>query len=219
MLYCKRCSVSVSGNPPRCPLCQGDLSGTADQSENTFPAIAPATHRKFIQLIIFFTVVAAAVCVAINLSFPSGGWWSAFIVAGILSLWINFAVIVKKRENLPKSILWQVSVVSILAVIWDWFTGFHKWSVDYVIPILCTCAMIAMAVVAKIIRLRIEDYIIYLILDSVLGIISLIFIICGVLNVVYPSAICVAASIISLAALFVFEGTTLRAEIRRRMHL
>ena len=142
-----------------------------------------------------------------------------FVVAGMGSLWITLWFIAKKRTNIPKTILWQVAVISLLALVWDWWTGWRGWSIDYVVPILCGCAIIVMSVVARILHLRIEDYIIYLILDSILGIIPLALVLCGAVGIVYPSAICVAVSIIALAALFIFEGTALRNEILRRLHL
>ncbi|MBC8545891.1 hypothetical protein H8711_02915 [Clostridiaceae bacterium NSJ-31] len=221
MLYCKKCKLSVTGAPRRCPLCQGDLTGVPEPDAAVFPTVPPAAHphRRLIHLIQFVTAAVAVVCVTINLCLPSGGWWSLFVLAGIASLWLSFALLMKKRGNLPKTILWQVTLISVLAVVWDWFTGFHGWSIDYVIPILCTCAMAAMGTIARIRKLRIGDYIIYLVLDSFLGILPLVLILTGAVHVIYPSAICVGASLLSLSALFIFEGKAMRAELLRRLHL
>ena len=220
MLTCKKCGVTLSGTPERCPLCQGDLSGSPD-GEEPFPVIpAPAhPHRTLIRFIALGTVAVAAGCVSVNLSFPHRGWWSFFVVAGVASFWLNFAIVIRKLGNIPKTILWQVSLVSALALAWDFATGFRGWSIDYVLPIICSCAMVAMAVIARIMRLRIEDYIIYLVLDSILGIIPLTLILLGSLRVVLPSAICVAISVVSLTALLLFEGPALRHEILRRLHV
>ena len=209
----------MAGPLKRCPLCQGDLTGDPVR-ENPFPWLSYSKRFGFfLRMVAFAGAIAAAVCIAVNLSFPSGGWWSMFVIAGLGSLWIALWFIIKKRTNIPKTILWQVAVISLLALVWDKFTGWHGWSIDYVVPILCGCTMCAMALIARILHLRIQDYIIYLILDSILGIIPLILILCGAVQIVYPSAICVAISIISLAALFIFEGTALHNEIVRRLHL
>lgn len=221
MPYCVKCKTSITGNLQRCPLCQNDLIDNNTNKDNIFPTISPPKHpyRKYIKLIGFLTIVAGGISIIINLCVPTINWWSLFVLAGIASLWLSFAVIIKKRNNIPKNILWEVLVVSIIAIVWDLFTGFNKWSIDYVLPILCSCAMIAMAVTAKIKKLHIEDYIIYLIIDSIFGIVPLILILCGALTVIYPSAVCVVGSIVSLSALLIFEGTALKAEIIRRMHL
>ena len=44
----------------------------------------------------------------------------------------------------------------------DWVTGWHGWSIDYVIPIICMVAMVLLAVIVKIKHMEISDYIIYL---------------------------------------------------------
>ena len=221
MRYCETCRVHVRGRQEQCPLCQRPLDGIADQTPAIFPDIPPAKKAPsyLIRLIAFATLIAAAVCIIINVSLPAGGWWSAFVVAGLISLWLSFAMVVKKRDNIPKSILWQVTIISALAIVWDLCTGFHRWSVDYVLPILCACAMGAMATIAQLMKLAINDYLIYLVLDAVLGIIPLILLLCGVLSVTLPSVICIAVSVISIAALFLFAGPALRADIARRLHL
>ncbi len=105
-----------------------------------------------------------------------------------------------------------------MAYLWDLFTGFHGWSLNYVLPILCTCAMVAMSVIAKIRKLDIESYLLYLIMDCVFGILSFTLLVIGKTSVVIPSAICFASTIIFLAALLFFEGKTLFAELQRRFH-
>ena len=96
MKYCEKCRVSVPGDLRTCPLCQGDLSGQGEPSRGTFPALpAPKhPHRGLLQLIGLGTIAAAAVCIAVNLSLPQSGWWSVFVVAGVISFWLTFWVVV-----------------------------------------------------------------------------------------------------------------------------
>lgn len=220
MRKCGKCSLTLRGSPARCPLCHGDLGG-APEGEEVFPVVPSALwrHRTVIRLMWFITLVVAVVCVAVNLGTRPGRWWSLFVLAGLGSFWLSFAFVTSKRGNIPKAILWQVGVISFLAVAWDLATGFHLWSLDFVVPILCTCALVAMAAASWALRLEIQDYILYLLLDSLFAIIPLAFILLDVVRVVYPSVICVAAGAISLGALWVFEGPALWAELRRRTHL
>ena len=80
-------------------------------------------------------------------------------------------------------------------------------------------SMISMAIIAKVTNLHVRDFTIYLIIDGLFGIIPIIFYFTGLLTVQYPSLICVAASIISLVALLIFEGENMRGELKRRLHL
>jgi len=79
--------------------------------------------------------------------------------------------------------------------------------------------MIEMFIVANIKKLKIEEYIVYLIIDILFGIVPLILLLLDIVNVVYPTLICVVESVISLSILILFEGKALKAEIVRRMHV
>ncbi|MDR2132219.1 MAG: DUF6320 domain-containing protein [Clostridiales Family XIII bacterium] len=221
MSHCDHCNVDLPDAPRLCPLCQNVPTGAPD-GECRFPPLPRPENppgRILLAKIGFGSVCAVAVCATVNLIMPSGGWWSLFVLAGIACLWADFAVMFRKRKNIPKSILWQVAIVFLIAHLWDRFTGFLGWSVDYVFPLLCTCALIAMTLAAKIQRLPIRNYILYLVLDCILGIVSFVLILAGVVSAVLPSAICFCASVIFFAALLFFQGDALWAEFQRRMHL
>ena len=223
-MWCEKCNVQVAPGPNHCPLCQGDLAGgaaTGAAGEPVFPAVPLLVrpHRRLIQLLGFISFVAATVCVIVNLSVPGYGWWSLFVVAGLVSFWISFSTLLRNLGNLHKTLIWQVVLLSSMAFIWDFFTGFGRWSIDFVMPILTTLALLAMSLISKIRRLRVTDYMVYVFIDCFIGILCLVFLIFGLLHVVIPSAICAGASIISLGALLIFEGKPMLAEIRRRMHL
>lgn len=221
MLRCEHCRVDLPGKQSRCPLCQNKPAGEPDGSGSRFPPLPKLrpTLGRILAWAAFGSVCGAAVCITINLILPAGGWWSLFVIAGIASLWIDFGIMMKKRQNLPKGILWQVAVVSLIAFFWDLSTGFNGWSLDYVLPILCSCAMVAMIVVAKARSLDTQDYVLYLVIDCVFGIVCFILILAGAVHVVFPSAISFGASLVFLAFLLFFEGKALWAEFQRRLHV
>ncbi|GHU93550.1 hypothetical protein FACS1894208_03200 [Clostridia bacterium] len=222
MLRCEHCRVELPGEQTRCPLCQNKPGGTPDGSESRFPRLIGARQkisRTLLAWAAFVSVCAAAVCVTVNMIVSTERWWSLFVIAGIASLWIDIGLVLKKRKNLPKSILWQVVAVSLIAFLWDLLTGYAGWSLDYVLPILSSAAMFAMTVVSKARKLDIQDYISYLLISCILGIVSFILILTGAVSVVVPSAISFGASIVFLAFLLFFEGQALWEEIQRRLHL
>jgi hypothetical protein len=222
MLYCNKCRVRVAGSPQRCPLCQWDLSGEAEPEHNVFPVIPPviAPYKRLITFIAFITIAVAAISVAINIAIPTGGaWWSLFVIAGLGCLWLSFLIINKQYWDIPKNIFIQLFIISIMVLLWDFFTGFYLWSLNFVIPILFGSSMIALAVFAKVRKLKVEDYVLFLVIISVISIFSLLLIIFHVVTIVYPAVICFTISIISLASLLLFEGKSLLKELQRRMHV
>ncbi len=218
MLYCENCKVSITGNHEKCPLCQGDIIGEPSQT-NTFPIIKERKYliNLILKITALVTIVASAICILINLGF--GGSWSLYVIAGSITGWIVIWIAVKMRGNITKNTIWLTLIISILSIIWDISTGYRGWSIDYVFPIICCFAMIEMFIVASIKKLKIEDYIIYLIIDILFGIVPLILLLLDVVKIVYPSLICVVGSVISLTILIIFEGKALKAEIVRRIHL
>jgi hypothetical protein len=104
-------------------------------------------------------------------------------------------------------------------VLWDWSIGWLGWSIDFVIPGICVVAMVVMAIAAKILKIGVRDLLVYLFIDIIFGFIPIIFILTGVLNVGFPSVICVATSAISLSALILFYGDNMREELKKKMHI
>lgn len=221
MQNCNYCNIKIKGEHVVCPLCSGILEEKGDSKEDVFPYI-PTIYQEFnlfIRILILISIIVVVASFAINMIFTRDSRWSLLVAAGILCMWISLFFIIRKKNNIAKTILWQVGIISILSVIWDKSIGWIGWSIDYVIPAVCVLAMIVMAVGAKILKIGARDLIIYLFIDAVFGFIPVIFIIFGWLNVSFPSVICVAASIISLSALILFEGDNIKNELKKRMHI
>ncbi|MEI3508557.1 MAG: DUF6320 domain-containing protein [Bacilli bacterium] len=123
-----------------------------------------------------------------------------------------------RHRNVPKTILWQVVVISILSLLWDYFTGRHGWSITYVIPIICLVGSIDMAIIVKVMKIYITEYIFYFLLTIILGLIPVIFCLTGIVNVYYPSVICFFLNLIALMTMFVFAGDLVIEELKRRLH-
>lgn len=221
MKYCEKCCVHVEGNHAECPLCQSSLSHYDGDDRESFPYIPTMLHGSglFFRILMLISVIGAAVCVLVNLMVPQGGWWSAFVVLGLVCLWVSIAVAVKKRRNIAKNLLYQVVVVSVLCLLWDWLTGRHGWALDYVIPITCGAALLVLFVVTKVMKRYIEDHVVYLLLGALFGIVPVIFLATGMIRVILPSLICIAVSITFTAVLVLFESDSLKKELHRRLHL
>ena len=223
MKICEKCGVSVLGGFEKCPLCQNTLTGE-DQNESEaeiFPFVPFAIHKHNLLFRLLQLCSAALVIFSftVNWMFPQSGFWSLFVIAGVVCAWVGLAVAIRKRNNMLKNLSYQVTIVSILSVLWDIFTGWHGWSVDFVIPIAFVTAMSVTAILSRILKMPTEKYIIYSFLLMIYGILPAVSVLTGLARIVYPSVICVACSLFSFAALMIFEGRNMIEELGRRLHL
>lgn len=222
MQNCENCKVLIKGNHKVCPLC-GNLIQNDEENieEEQFPNI-PTIFQEFnifIRMLILVSISIVVISFAVNAIFTKESKWSMLVASSVLCMWVSLFFIIRKKNNIPKTIIFQVALIGILSVMWDYSMGWIGWSIDYVIPSICVVAMIAMAIAAKILRIGVRDLIFYLFVDGVFGFVPIIFILFGGLNIKFPSIICVAASAISLSALIIFEGDNIKTELNKRMHI
>jgi len=183
------------------------------------PICPPSITNLLIRVALFVSVAACVLCLALNFLLTPHNWWSLFVLAGVGAGWLTVAQAIRKRSSFCKHVLYQVVTLALLAVIFDLMTGFLRWSFDYVIPALCAFAMIVIGITAIIRRQHVTDYIIYMVLSSVFGIVPLLFLLPGWTTVTWPTVLTAAAGIIYLAALLLFVGRDTWRELRRRLHL
>ena len=86
-------------------------------------------------------------------------------------------------------------------------------------PGICLVAMLSMTIVSRVMKVCVEEYLIYSVLGCLFGIVPLIFLLTGLVNYVYLPLICVAASIIFLAAIVIYQGENIAADLKRRLPL
>ncbi len=220
MKYCSHCKVYIRGNKPQCPLCENSLPDALEEEETLFPTV-PLIFESHLALRItaFISIAALVISFAIKEIFPSSINSPLFVLLALLTMWLCLIIVIRKRYNIAKTIMWQVSLISIFSVIWDWRIGWQGWSLNYVIPISCVAAMFVMYITAKIMHLSVRDYIVYLLLDGLFGFIPILFLLFDWITVYYPSILCVTISIIFLAAILIFEGENIKYELNKRMHI
>ncbi len=221
MLFCNSCKVHILGERQRCPLCGGALTGEGEPDTQLYPIVPPPRYsRHFLLRLISFVVIAGiAVSTAVNAIVSPGVWWSLFVSAGLICSWLTLAVAVSKRSHILKNIAWQLFLITVLAVLWDLATGWRGWSLDYVLPCSCMASMGSMYILSKILKIPARELVFYLILDSVYGVIPIIFVLTGLLHTAIPSILCIMVSVISIAAILLFEWRDIKEVIIRKFHV
>lgn len=189
---------------------------------NDFPGhkkSANGTGKKVFEFFTFLCIAIAVVCGMIDFMLNKTIDWAWFVGAGCLCSWVMVTVAYRKRRNLLKNEMWQLLLISVIGVLWDIFTGWRGWSVDFLLPLAALAVLCSMPVIAKVSHLETEEYLFYLIQASAFGWIPLILLVTGVVTLPYPSVICTGVSILVLAGLFLFKGKDVMQEMHKKFRM
>lgn len=221
MQHCDHCRIKVLETRDTCPLCGNVLPEVAEEERVlTFPTVPSylKSHTK-LKVLIFVSIVMVVISFTIYFIFPVDINWPVLFLLGLSSIWVDMIFLIQKRFHIPKKIVWQVAIISLLSIFWDWNTGWRGWSLNYVIPILCITAILLMYSIAIIMKLGNRDYITYALIAALFGIIPVLFLLFDWVTVDYPSIISIAVSTIFLSAIFILQGSSIRSEFGKRMHI
>lgn len=222
MKQCERCRVTVAGSAVRCPLCQHTLTDNGDgcQPPDVFPNVQGIynTHEMFFRVLLFVLIAISVITVMLDLMLPERDMWSLFVVAGAVCVWLGVLMAIRRRGNFHKRLLDCALLVLPLSLLWDYLTGWHLWSVEYVIPIFLMCCMAVAVIVAWVLHLPPDRFVIYLLILMLLGALPAVLLAVGLCNQTIPSFLCVTTSLLLLAAQLVFRWELTTGEMRRRLH-
>ncbi len=208
MLYCSKCKVDIRGNKQCCPLCGGRLQGEVE--DTAFPALKAAVNRLdlvsvatfifFVAEIVLFTVqYLARHEKGIDIS------WIFSVKVGFLVAWVDFLIAMYLKNNLLNIVTFEAYIAMIANYAIDYYTGFHKWSIHWMIPLTFIGLALFIIIVALIGKMRTEDYIVHLIIAFIACMVQIIPILWGTNEFLWPAVICIAFYLILAAALLVFR--------------
>ena len=176
-------------------------------------------NQRIVQTFSFLCLAVAVICGMINIMTAGTLNWSWFAGAGCVCAWLVVMVAYSKSRNILKNEIWQLLLISVIAILWDRFTGWRGWSVDFILPFGVLSVQFSVPVIARVNRLKREEYLFYLVQACIAGLIPMILAWTGVVKFVYPSVICAGISILTLAALFIFcKKDTLR-EFHKKLRM
>lgn len=190
------------------------------QPEYPEPDVPGELETKVFRFYSFLCLAAIVAFVAADFTFQPLIQWPLFTAAGIGSMWLASWIGFTKRYNLMKNAMWQLIIVSVGCILWDVFTGWHGWSVDFVLPIVCMSILLSMWIITKVQRHTAREYMIYFVMAGGYGaILPLILLLTGVIKLPIISVVCVVVCFLFLAALVIFKGKEFREEMHKKFHV
>ena len=222
MKCCPECRAYVKGDWDKCPLCQTSLiKGDSETNEESdFPEIPLQFNRKKIKQYLSLSSI-----ILILLYFVAHFIWRfqffnlEYVLFGIMIMWLMMLVIVRKRRNIVKGIVYILVLFSLLSLYFDYINGWIGWSLTFVIPILCISALLAMFISIQVVNLKAEDYVLYLQLAAIMGLIPAVFLLLNWVVVALPSVLSVVFSLVMSVAVFFRHRQAVISELEKRMHV
>jgi hypothetical protein len=219
MKKCYKCDVIVNTSLHKCPLCQNEISHEKVKT-CVFPVIPTLykRHNLLYQILTFISVFGVITCLLINIIVSKEIGWSWFVITGIICFWATIITAIKRRNHFMRFLFAEFNLIIIITILWDYITGWNMWSVDYVFPFTCISYIIVMFIMRIFFNYYIKDYIIYITVNCLMGIIPLILVFFKVLLVNWPSVLSGLTSIFMVALLAIFNRKSLTKELERRFH-
>ncbi|MBN7772727.1 hypothetical protein JYB65_05070 [Clostridium aminobutyricum] len=175
--------------------------------------------KTLLDISMLISAITAIICVIINYADFSGTWWSIFVVAGILCGWIIIGIGLPRKANIMKTLQWELYITCTLAILWDIFTGWHRWSIEFVLPYACGMTMILMTILSSVLKKTPREYMIYSILVHVLGYVPILLIALNLVKMAIPSILCITCNIILTSGIVSFNRNAAYREMKKKFHL
>lgn len=192
------------------------------EEKNEFPGCAEKQKKedlKVMQTFTFLCLAAAVICGMLNYLMMETLNWFWFAAAGCVCAWLIVHVAYMKRRSILKNEMWQLLIITFLCVLWDHFTGWRGWSIDFVFPFGALAVLTSIPVIAKINHLEREEYLYYLIQAAIIGCVPAILTATGMITYTWPSVLSTGISFLTLAGLFIFRTKDILREIRKKLRV
>ena len=212
MQICQKCNVKIRGRKECCPLCQGRLKEVEGEDNPSFPILEKRkiSNITFLKMCTFLFVASEIIFGAVNIMTAGEFSFIGPVMLGILVAWIDVIATMYLRNNLIKVITFEVIVAIVVDYYIDIKTGFHGWSINWMIPMTLIGLAIATIVIAMVLKLRLDEYILYIVLDFVMALIQIIFIRNGMNSFPWPAVASIITYMIIIAALVIFRFRDLK---------
>ncbi len=239
MYYCPKCKITIRGDKQCCPLCEGkildkdgmkraaidetlyDIDDLEDGYNKAFPVLneRKITGVTFVRICTFLLAVIIVICLALRYLFGDIMSWTGVTILGSIVVWLDILAIMRYRYNLLKVLMVEMIVAIVVDYYIDKITGFHGWSVVWMIPFGLAGHALVTFLIAKLVKLRFEEYIIYIVLDAVMAFAQAFFIWNGENSLPYAAVFVMAGFAITLVAAILFRFRELRSAAGRMFNV
>ena len=194
MQYCPKCRIRILGDKTECPLCGARVTG--DPEPGGFPVLA---RKRFSHLSVFKVATFCLITFIIIM-------WALELLNDFNLPWVPFAI------------LGALLAMAVCLLI-DGLTGWHGWSLAFVLPIGFVVLVFVTIGVGRAANLRLEEYIIYIFVTMLLSMLQIIPVVTHANPYILPAVMCMALLLIAACAAVIFRFRDLRSAVEKLFNL
>lgn len=224
MKICHNCDIAIKGDWIACPLCETALlekkEKRTDPQQTSLQNFALRFNRKKIyQTLTIFSIAVIILYFIIQAVWGFEFFGVEYVLFGVMVTWLSILILIRKRRNIVKAIVYLLVLFSLFSVYFDYWTGWQGWSLTFIIPILSMATLIAMIISIRFVNLKAEDYVLYLELAAILGFIPFLFLTFDWVMHPLPSLFSVLLSLIVFISTFKRHRQKIKNELEKRFHI
>lgn len=219
-MKCYKCNVNINSNTHTCPLCKNELKKEG-KCEDVFPVI-PTVHKGhglFLKILALIFVASTVICVVVNLLVSKRLSWSLVVAAATSCVALTIALAIRKRHNFARLTFSEYIVIVIGSIIWDYFTGWTLWSLNYVLPLVNMVFIYISFVLRIFFPYQLRNYFMNLIFACLVGFVPGILLMLDITTIAWPAFVSAISSVVMLCSLMIFDGKKIKKELESRFHV
>ena len=219
MQYCPKCRISIRGNKTESPLCGGRVTG--EPETGGFPILERNrfSHMSVVKVGTFCLLTFFIIMMSLEILYDFKLAWVPFAVMGALIAWGDLMVGIYYRNNLIKTLFIETYLAMAVCILIDSLTGWHGWSLAYVLPIGFVLLVFVTIGVGRAASLRLEEYIIYIFVTILFSMLQIFPVLAHVNPVAFPAVACMALLLIEACAAVIFRFRDLRSAVEKMFNL
>lgn len=217
MSKCLKCNVSIDSLSDRCPLCNSEIELPQDAS---YPKIKRKLTNHLFRRILFLIALTACIVVAlVNFILTPQIKWSFFVIIQIVLMYYVFYHFLNGRKKIVKLLFVLNLIVCLLSLFWDYYTGFKGWSINYVFPSLCITYGVFMLVLRFVSYFAFRENSSYIYINVCLEFLPILLLNLDKISVSILAYLSAILGILNLLVLIIFDGSSLKSDIQRKLHI
>ena len=217
MNKCLKCDVLVDSLADKCPLCNSQMEKSKDSS---YPNIKRKLTSALFRKIMFLIAITICMVVAlVNYILTPNIKWSYFVILQIILMCYVFYHLLNGRGKVVKLLFVLNILVCGLSIFWDNYTGFRGWSINYVFPSLCITYGIFMIILRFVSYFAFRENSSYIYLNVCLEFLPVLLLNLDKLSVGILAYISAGLGMLNLLILIAFDGSSLKSDIARKLHI